>query len=174
MEHLILKGTALRHQMKKAEKKFKEVFVEPVREYLRGCPDNKTVVLGIASPLLRINKAKAQVNENLVLEEIRTMVSNGKLSASDLATMVLNGSLGIGDPDLAADTLAAKLSVDPSVFTELKVTKKEDSVQWNTVKKGDILKLTDGFKRLHDLEGTVAGAATRSLPSDVLKKLQQP
>jgi hypothetical protein len=172
MEHLVLKGTAIRHQMKKAEKKFKELFISPVREWLREQPDNRAEVLGVARPLLRIVLPKAAVNEQAVLEELRKLVAAGKFTAMELGQMVLDGSFDFGDPDLAAKHVADKLGVDPSVFTVMKVTKREDSVQWDTVKKKDVEVITNEFKRLHDLEGVVAGAATRGLPADVINNIK--
>ena len=172
IQHLILKGTALREQFKKAEEAFDQKFITPVRDWLRTQPDMSTDVLGICTPYIRINKAKATIDEDLVYKDLQDAIAQGAIKPDELVTMVMNGTLGIGNPEMAAAVVALKTHKSVADdYTNWAVAKKEDSVQWREAYKGAKEDLTGEFKRLQDLEDVVLGAARTELRPDVITRL---
>lgn len=173
IEHLVIKGTALNTQLKKAKKAFETFFRDPVREWLDGIPTHKQEVLGLAQPLLRINKPKDTIDEDRVIEDVRDLIRAGKITPEELSTLVLDGSLNVGNPDQLAQFAAAKAGKPAAGYTIQVVKKAENSVQWNGVSKDSVGKITDEYKRVNDLEDVIVKAANAPLPNGVVERLKE-
>jgi len=172
IEHLVIKGTAFNTQLKKAKKAFEVHFRDPVRAWLDGIPAHKQEVFGLAQPLLRINKPKSVIDEDRVIEDVRDLVREGKVTPEELATLVQDGSLNVGNPDTLAAFAAAKIGKPAAGYTIQVVKKAENSVQWNGVSKESVGKITDEYKRVSDLEEVIVKAAGAPLTEAIVTKLK--
>ena len=172
MEHLILKGTAIRAQMRKADKAFKELFVTPVRAFLANQADRRISVLGVARPLLRINQPKPVLDEDRAMADLRELVKADALTYEEMSNMILNGTLGVGNPEMVADEAGRRLNKTRQAYTVMSVPKTEHSVQWNGVDKTSIGKLVERYKRVGDLEGIVRGAAATDLRPQMVAEIR--
>lgn len=171
IEHLILKGTAMGTQLRKAKASFTELFVNPVRQYLEGVPGHKVETAGLVRTILRKRNPKPKLDEDKVIEDLRALIHAGKVTAEDLKTMVLNGTLGVGDPDMVAEATAAAAGKTKGDYFSLAVEVEDNSVQWNGVSKDSIGKLTEEYARLEDLDAMVRGAANTPLRPDVYARI---
>jgi len=153
IEALALKGTALRIQLREAEKTFQELFVTPVKAWLEGLPDKKATIAGIARPIISVVQLRPAIDEHLLMERLLAMVASGDIDGARLKQFVLDGSLGIGSPDLLLANICT-ISGNTSAGFMTDVAVGHPSLMWNCVREG----LEDHLKFGLDL-----GSAVRSL-----------
>lgn len=169
VEHLAIKGVALREQLKKTEAAFDECFIQPVKSWLRTQADNRAHVLGLVKPYLRVGKPKPVIDENAVLEDIRTAVANGKFPLEELGTAVLNGTFDIANPEMAARMATSKTG--RTDYTVLKAPAIGEALMWEGENKDSVGKITSAYKRIENLEDVIRGAARTPLSQKTLDEM---
>jgi hypothetical protein len=168
-EHLVIKGTAIREHLNKAEEAFDEHFVKPVREWLFKA-GGTAEVLGVAKPCIQISKDKETLDTERMMEDIRDLVKAGGIPDSELRAMVLDGTLGLGAGELYADKLAARMKKPAGAYKVLVPGKAGFAVRWNGIK-GSKDRIATEYKRLADAADSVAAGANDSLDADVLRRI---
>ena len=166
MEALALKGTALRIQLRAAEKAFEELFVAPVKNWLEGLPNKRAIVAGIARPIIVMPHGRQVIDEDRLLEDFRAMVGAGSITDSALRTLVLNGGLGMGDPQILIESVCGDHLTDLSYMTT--VTSGHPALHWDCVRDG----MDDHLKFGIDLGSVVRNLAAAPVSDAVAADLQ--
>lgn len=169
IEHLVLKGTAIREHLNKADEAFGEHFVKPVREWLFG-QGGSAEVLGIAKPCIQISKDKEVLDADRMMEDLRDLVKAGGIGDAELRAMVHDGTLVLGAPDLIVDKLTSKMKKPKGAYTIRIAGKAGFAVRWNGISNSKD-RIAREYSRLADAETRIIEAAKEDLSNAVIEKM---
>lgn len=170
MEHLVLKGTAIREHLNRAEDIFDEHFVKPVREWLFKQDGGVAEVMGIAKPCIQMSKDKETIDSERLMEDIRELVKAGAISDAELRTMVQDGTLVLGTPELVVDRVAAKLKKSAAAYKILVKGKPGFAVRWNGIG-GSKDRIASEYLRVADVGEKIEEAAKEDLDSEIIARM---
>lgn len=170
IEHLVLKGMAIREHLNKADEAFDAHFSKPVREWLFTRPGGVAEVMGIAKPCIQMAKDKEVLDTPRLMEDIRDLVKAGAVSDAELKAMVLDGTFELATPELVVDGVAAKLKKTAAAYKILVKGKAGFAVRWNGVD-GSKERIAQEYIRVADVAEKVEEAAGEDLEADVLKRM---
>ena len=170
IEHLVLKGTAIREHLNAADEAFNEHFVKPVREWLFSKPGGVAEVMGIAKPCIQISKDKEVLDDNRIMEDIRALVKGGAISDAELRVMVQDGTFMLATPELVVDNVAAKMKKSPAAYKILVPGKAGFAVRWNGINNSKD-RIAAEYSRLAEASEKVVDAAADELDAETLKRM---
>lgn len=171
IEHLVLKGTAIREHINRAEEVFDEHFTKPVREWLFKQDGGVAEVLGIAKPCIQMAKDKTVIDEARLMEDIRDLVKAGGISDAELRAMVQDGTFTLASSMNVVDKVASKLKKTAAAYSILVKGKPGFAVRWNGID-GSKERIASEYLRLADIAEKVEEAAKDDLDGETITRMR--
>jgi hypothetical protein len=168
VKKLIAVGAALEQQVKAAAKLIEELFRVPIKTHLAALPAAERreglEVQGVKA-YIQEDRAKDELQVEVVSQDFKKAVAEGKLTAATLKKLVEDDLIGVANPAQLAGIIAGALGVDEKLYTARKAGGGRPALKFLTTNEGQFAGLEKALAETVDLVGSIRKAAEAELPT---------